>query len=220
MEYRVIRANDYLAHYGVKGMKWGVRRYQPYGEGGYNPKETKKKHRLSSKQKKILIAAGAIAVTAALATYGVYKAKNLDPSVTSKVAGFLKRTGKTPVSDIPESKPFDFMEDFKNFKEKDHIIIGDGDVPPYSTKRYQPYGEGGIKAIPKTPKKLSDFEFDMALNMDANGKTSSVLIPKDKEGYAKTFASEMSKDATKWGRNEQKEYKYWYDYMMGRLSYL
>lgn len=32
-----IQNDDYLQHYGIFGMHWGIRRYQPYGEGGYDP---------------------------------------------------------------------------------------------------------------------------------------------------------------------------------------
>lgn len=84
MEYIITRTNsgDELMHYGVKGMKWGVRRRGESGSGLTQKKknsvkdESDKKKGLSSKQKKAL-KIGAAVVGTALVAYGGYKINKL-----------------------------------------------------------------------------------------------------------------------------------------------
>lgn len=53
------RCKDYLMHYGVLGMHWGVRRYQPYpkgytGDGKFTGKEDKKQEKAKKLEGKLL----------------------------------------------------------------------------------------------------------------------------------------------------------------------
>lgn len=75
--------SDYLEHYGIKGMKWGVRRtpeqlgYKSSPRHTGKKKKTDKKLKLTPRQKKA-IAVGAAVTATGLATYGAYKVGALD----------------------------------------------------------------------------------------------------------------------------------------------
>lgn len=81
----------YLMHYGVKGQKWGVRRYQNYDGTLIHPKQKKtispeEKEARNKKIKKAVIIGAAVIGTAALA-YGGYRYA----SISNEATNYAKR---------------------------------------------------------------------------------------------------------------------------------
>ena len=107
---------DVLVHFGVKGMKWGVRRNHPSGDEGGSSRKG-----LSSRTKKILAISAAVAVTAGAAYFGhkavknhVYKTAQTQLKSMDKAAQYvgrprLKSMGMNRVGSIPAE-----MNNWKN----------------------------------------------------------------------------------------------------------
>ena len=98
---------NYLYHHGIKGQKWGVRRYQ--NKDGSLTNAGQKRYGISGTIAKKIATGVALAGTAALATYALANPRTrqalLDKmkAVSPKVKDFVKENGKKAVKSLGDS---------------------------------------------------------------------------------------------------------------------
>ncbi len=189
--------NDrYLMHYGVKGMKWGVRHdREPSGR-----QLKSKKFKLTNKQKR-LIKAGLIVAGSSLALYGSYKLyKNYGykPSdmLTYGLSDPLKDTIKTyPSGDLTVKAKTKLQrvsdQSFEDLREKGHTYVS------YKFRDNQRYLSGFRKEMNRTGSK--DFVHSLKPKEDLKiaspntvAKTFLEIRPNSKDQIFRMAASPYS----------------------------
>lgn len=105
---------DFLAHYGVKGMKWGVRRKRGGSESSSNSQSGSEKPKRKIDKKKVAIAAGIVGGAAALTVATVVLKKHQIALGEAAAVAQMKKMGgestwdiltKVPTSPTPAAKP-------------------------------------------------------------------------------------------------------------------
>lgn len=138
-----MRNQNELCHYGIMGMKWGVRRYQnsdgsytPAGRARYGKSSGKRQSSRSnvtpdesnrSKKIKKVVIIGAAVTAAALAAYGGYRVskevklnkkiqKTVDQAIRKSAREYAAEMAKTYKDTFGENAPSSFTNDW--YKEK------------------------------------------------------------------------------------------------------
>jgi len=198
--------SDYLAHYGVLGMKWGVRRYQPYGQGysgstgrfigkkstpsksytknyekalgaGYSEDEAKKYAKRKQVLKRVAITAAVVTVAAATA-YVAYRhhVYSADKFIDPSVT--LKRIARTDSNKLNDMF-------YAYMKKGDHKRYAG--MYAHQVFEHEPQGSVYLKSIKQTGLKVASEK--NALNV-----LKEVLATDKITGHDR-LAKEIAKDA-------------------------
>lgn len=206
---------DELYHHGIKGQKWGIRRYQNE-DGSYTEAGLKRRSSDSERHERRKVIAKRVAIGAAIVggtVLAVYGAKKLSECKSSprQTNDLLKNLG----IDTFEPETFKY-ETFKpegtemidRLKKQTETIHKANEVKSQIAKK-------ALEEHNKPKEKsLSDFKFERRLMMKKDGSTDYQDVPVDKKGYAEVFARSMSKNSKK----EKEDYEYWYDYIMKKIG--
>jgi hypothetical protein len=113
-----------LQHFGIKGMKWGVRRYQnkdgsltPAGKKRYDESDEEREKKEKSKKRKVKVATAAVATAAVATTAAMNKDK------IKKGAEFVK-ANKPPKGEKKEATVEDYKESLKKTQSADKALQG------------------------------------------------------------------------------------------------
>jgi hypothetical protein len=120
----VIILDNELQHFGIKGMKWGVRRYQnkdgsltPAGKKRYDESDEEREKKEKSKKTKVKVATAAVATAAVATTAAMNKDK------VKKGAEFVK-ANKPPKGEKKEATVEDYKESLKKTQSADKALQG------------------------------------------------------------------------------------------------
>lgn len=189
MGYYYICNGDVLYHHGIKGQKWGVRRFQkkdgsltPAGKERYNDDGIKKRVETPEERKKRIarnVAIGATATTAAIAAIGYMKySKNL--KILDKKAG-------TAVKEISTK-----ILDFNQLSDSDITLSKGTKFQRISSKSFEEYVEKGRIAYASFKKEDSAiYMHDMPKNIEKWRKNGTI---KDGGSSVYKHVLEMNKD--------------------------